>query len=199
MDSKAKFFARMEANLDAERNLSWPGGKQPDEISDTSDLDIDFAITESGRTTVGGLGTGVLDDMDFSVCSSGRTIEHVYNAWAATERSGVIGMSERSGLASLGETSILTSGTNDDEDDSIVQPMDTSSMRGVKLEELQPQEQQQQEQGQEQAQQQSQQQSQQQQGIGYSDTVLQAPHLPQFQNQPFNLSQKPRSQPMACR
>ena len=200
MDSKAKFFARMEANLDAEKNLAWPGGKQPDEVSDTSELDIDFAITESGRTTVGGLAAGALDDMDFSVCSSGRTIENVYNSWATTtERSGVIGMSERSGLASLGENSILTAGASsnaddDDDDSAIVRPMDTSSMRGAQLEQLQQQIQQQQ---QEDEKGQPQQQPQQQQELGYSDAVLQAPHLPQFQNQPFNHSQQARSQPMA--
>lgn len=207
MDSKAKFFARMEANLDAERNLAWPGGKQPDEISDTSDLDIDFAITESGRTTVAGMGAGVLEDMDFSVCSSGRTIEHVYNAWAASERSGVVGMSERSGLVSLGQTSILSGATSStdnnleeadatgDDDDSIIaqtQPMDASSIKRFPLEQETQQDKQQEVQTREQAQQQ-----QQQQEYEYSDTGLQSPPLPQFQNQPFSQPQKARSQPMA--
>jgi hypothetical protein len=69
MDPRATFFARMDNRLE-------------DEQSENSDFDVDFSITESGRTITHSLaGKQVdkfnLDDMDFSVTSSGRTIEYM--------------------------------------------------------------------------------------------------------------------------
>ena len=97
MDARAKFFARMEANLEAERS-SWPGKDDP---SESSDVDLDFSMTESGRTVAqvvvsAGKYAGVFerdeessDGMDFSITSSGRTVEH-WNQHLSERSAGVI-------------------------------------------------------------------------------------------------------------
>ena len=73
MDAKAKFFARMDASFQAE-------GKMMEEPAlEAEDFDIDFGVSESGRTMVlekyGG-DDSTLGDMDFSMTNSGRlTVE----------------------------------------------------------------------------------------------------------------------------
>ena len=68
MDAKTSFFSRINANLGQE-------GKDVDKLpSDSTDADIDFEITESGRTTVGNYDGPSEDDdfdgMEFSISNA---------------------------------------------------------------------------------------------------------------------------------
>lgn len=91
MDAKGKFFSRMDANMDTDRPI-WPGK----EDGSDSELDIDFLITESGRTvthmvveqygSLDQVDESPLADMEFSVTNSGRTAANFNNQ--LSERSG---------------------------------------------------------------------------------------------------------------
>jgi hypothetical protein len=91
MDAKGKFFSRMDANMDTDRS-HWP----VKEDESDSELDIDFLITESGRTvahmvveqygSLDQIDESPLTDMEFSVTSSGRTVANFNNQ--ISERSG---------------------------------------------------------------------------------------------------------------
>jgi len=106
MDAKAKFFARMDASFQAE-------GKMMEEPAlEAEDFDIDFGVSESGRTMVlekyGG-DDSTLGDMDFSMTNSGRLTVEMANTPVVSERSmGTIGTIGDSTIGSI-SSSILNS------------------------------------------------------------------------------------------
>ena len=99
MDAKAKFFARMDASFQAE-------GKMMEEPAlEAEDFDIDFGVSESGRTMVlekyGG-DDSTLGDMDFSMTNSGRLTVEMANTPVVSERSmGTIGTIGDSTIGSI--------------------------------------------------------------------------------------------------
>lgn len=86
MDARSKFFARMDASLESERL------KMDEPSLDGADIDFDF--TESGRTMVSGKYAGgddsTLDDMDFSIIGSSRTLGNTERSMATIGTIGTI-------------------------------------------------------------------------------------------------------------
>ena len=72
MDTTAEFFSRMEAEQQVD-----------DQSQGAHDVDVDFAITESGRTTIRNVDADEdLDEMDFSILTSARTLGNTERSMA---------------------------------------------------------------------------------------------------------------------